>query len=83
MLFYYSKVPIYNGCNIDFNPNTDFHRLASLPLWKDGQEDAPRQSLGVVGYTVHTYNKKNGVPSVSFNVQWLIVLGICQDFSGR
>jgi hypothetical protein len=29
-----------------------------------------------VGYTAHTYKTKDGVAHLSFNVQWLVVLGV-------
>jgi hypothetical protein len=50
------------------------HRLAELPLWKDGKEDAPQGALAVVGYTMHTYNTKQ-IRNMSFNIRWLVVLG--------
>ena len=48
--------------------------LSQLPLWKDGKEDAPSGALAVVGYTVHTYKMKEE-RNMSFNIQWLLVLG--------
>ena len=51
-------------------------QLGDLPLWQDGEEDIPRQSLAVVGYTVHAYMaKKDQAVNISLNLQWLIVLG--------
>jgi hypothetical protein len=29
-----------------------------------------------VGYTAHTYKTRDGVAHLSFNVQWLVVLGV-------
>jgi hypothetical protein len=54
----------------------DLDKLSDLPLWNDGEADAPRQSLAAVGYTAHTYKTKDGVAHLSFNVQWLVVLGV-------
>ena len=68
-------VPIYDGRYADFNPHTELSQVETLPLWKNGQEDAPRQSLAAVGYTVHAYPKRSGVTDVSMNLQWLVVLG--------
>jgi hypothetical protein len=68
------QVPIYDGRNRKVNPNTGLHLLSTLPLWKDGKEDAPSGALAAVGYTVHTYKMKEK-RNMSFNVQWLLVLG--------
>lgn len=67
-------VPIYDGRNKKLDPNTQLDRLSELPLWKGGNEDAPAGALAVVGYTMHTYEIKR-VRNMSFNVQWLLVLG--------
>jgi hypothetical protein len=67
-------VPIYDGRNKKFDPTTQLDRLSELPLWKGGNEDAPAGTLAVVGYTMHTYQVKH-VRNMSFNVQWLLVLG--------
>ena len=68
-------VPIYDGRYADLNPHTDLSQVDMLPLWENGHEDAPRQSLAAVGYTVHAYPKRSGVTGVSMNLQWLVVLG--------
>ena len=68
------QVPIYDCRNRKWDPNTHMHLLSQLPLWKQGNEDAPSGALAVVGYTMHTYKIK-GVRNMSFNVQWLMVLG--------
>jgi hypothetical protein len=54
----------------------DLDKLSDLPLWNGGEADAPRRSLAAVGYTAHTYKTKDGVAHLSFNVQWLVVLGV-------
>jgi hypothetical protein len=66
-------VPIYDGRAPDFDPLLDLDKLENLPLWND---DAPKNSLAAVGYTAHTYRTKAGQVHLSFNVQWLVVLGV-------
>jgi hypothetical protein len=72
-------VPIYDARGQDFDPNKDLNDLSRLPLWKNGVEDVPRQSLAVVGYTIHTYKRSGKELNLSTNVQWLVVLGTCDD----
>ena len=69
-------VPIYDGRDPNVDPLLDLDKLSDLPLWKSGEADAPRRSLAAVGYTAHTYKTKDGVSHLSFNVQWLVVLGV-------
>jgi hypothetical protein len=66
-------VPIYDGRAPEFDPLHDLDKLDNLPLWID---DAPKNSLAAVGYTAHTYRTKAGQMHLSFNVQWLVVLGV-------
>lgn len=66
-------VPIYDGRAPGFDPLLDLDKLENLPLWND---DAPKNSLAAVGYTAHTYRTKAGQVHLSFNVQWLVVLGV-------
>jgi hypothetical protein len=66
-------VPIYDGRAPEFDPLLDLDKLENLPLWID---DAPKNSLAAVGYTAHTYRTKAGQVHLSFNVQWLVVLGV-------
>jgi hypothetical protein len=72
-------VPIYDARNHNFDPNKDLNNLSKLPLWMNGVEDVPRQSLAVVGYTVHTYKRGGKELNLSTNIQWLVVLGTCDD----
>jgi hypothetical protein len=58
------------------DPLLDLDKLGDLPLWNVGEADAPKRSLAAVGYTAHTYKTRDGVTHLSFNVQWLVVLGI-------
>jgi hypothetical protein len=58
------------------DPLLDLDKLGELPLWNAGEADVPKRSLAAVGYTAHTYKTKDGVPHLSFNVQWLVVLGV-------
>jgi hypothetical protein len=66
-------VPIYDGREPEFDPLRNLDKLDNLPLWND---DAPKNSLAAVGYTAHTYRTKDGKVHLSFNVQWLVVLGV-------
>jgi hypothetical protein len=50
--------------------------LDDLPLWNSGEADAPKRSLAAVGYTAHTYKTKDDVAHLSFNMLWLVVLGV-------
>jgi hypothetical protein len=72
-------VPIYDGRQPKFDPLLDLDKLSDLPLWRDGLEDAPKHSLAAVGYTAHTYKTKGGEAHLSFNLQWLVVLGVVDD----
>ena len=72
-------VPIYDGRQPKFDPLLDLDKLHNLPLWRDGLEDAPKHSLAAVGYTAHTYKTKGGEAHLSFNLQWLVVLGVVDD----
>ena len=75
-----SLVPIYDGQEANFHPNKDMDNLHKLPLWQNGTQDIPAQSLAVVGYTVHTYRKRNvDKIHLSTNLQWLIVLGVVSE----
>jgi hypothetical protein len=56
------------------DPLLDLDKLGDLPLWNAGE--TPKRSLAAVGYTAHTYRMKDGVAHLSFNVQWLVVLGV-------
>ena len=69
-------VPIYDGRKPEFDPLLDLDNLSNLPLWEGGTDEAPRSSLAAVGYTAHTYKNRDGVAHLSFNVQWLVVLGV-------
>ena len=60
----------------EFDPLVNLDNISNLPLWSNGEEDAPKKSLAAVGYTAHTYKRKDGQPYLSLNVQWLVVLGI-------
>lgn len=66
-------VPIYDGRKPEFDPLLDLDKLENLPLWPG---EAPKNSLAAVGYTAHTYWTKAGQVHLSFNVQWLVLLGV-------
>jgi hypothetical protein len=70
----FALVPIYDGRKVQLDLTKDLSHLdGKLPVWKNGQEEAPRDSLGIVGYTVNTYKQKDML-HLSLNVQWLIIL---------
>ena len=72
---YFHLVPIYDGQKVKLDLTKDLGRLdEKLPLWKGSKEEAPRDSLALVGYTVNTYKQKDML-HLSLNVQWLIILG--------
>jgi hypothetical protein len=71
-------VPIYDGTKYQLDPNKHLSQLSNLPLWKDGDEEAPKRCAAVVGYTVNTYTSHQ-VRQLSLNIQWLIVLGVTDD----
>lgn len=71
----FGSVPIYDGRKVQLDLTKDLGHLdKKLPIWKDGKEEAPRDSLGIVGYTVNTYKQTDKL-HLSLNVQWLIILG--------
>lgn len=67
------SVPVYDGRNFTINFDTNLEYLADLPRWRD---EIPIGSFTVVGYTVGVYKAQSNKWSVSFNIQWAIILGI-------
>jgi hypothetical protein len=71
-------VPLYDGhatpdCLAFSFSDADFRRLASWPLYQDGQEELPLNSIVSVGYTLSTYLVPTG-GVLSSNIQFVIVL---------
>lgn len=71
-LISYITVRVYDCREVEFNMKTDLDKLHLLPVWDEGE--IPDDSCVAVAYTMSTYRGKRGV-SVSFNLQWIIVLG--------
>jgi hypothetical protein len=66
-------VPVYDGRHTPFNFRGDLKDLAKiLPEFLD---EVPIGSCALVAYTVNKYLAK-GNWSLSFNVNWVVVLGI-------
>jgi hypothetical protein len=76
----FSTVPVYDGRatndRLAFSfSDADFRRLSSWPLYKDGQEELPLESVVSVGYTLSTYLAPTG-RVLSSNIQFVIMLAI-------
>jgi hypothetical protein len=56
---------------VDFR--TDLANMNTFPRWPG---EIPEDSFVVVGYTVAVYKSASGNWSISFNLQWAIILGI-------
>jgi hypothetical protein len=74
-------VPIYDGRTKAGRPfvftDKDFQDLSSFPLFKNGSQDLPVDSVVAVGYTLSTYYaERSGVTVLSSNVQFVILLGV-------
>jgi hypothetical protein len=66
-------VPIYNATNTREQLSNILANLESLPSLRS---DIDPGSCAIVGYTVNTFTRKNDdMKSLSFNVQWVILLG--------
>jgi hypothetical protein len=66
-------VPIYNATNTKEQFSKVLANLESLPSLRS---DIDPGSCVIVGYTVNTFTRKNDdMKSLSFNVQWVILLG--------
>jgi hypothetical protein len=71
-------VPLYDGGATPDHlaflfSDADFRRLASWPLYQDGQEELPLDSIVSVGYTLSTYLVPTG-RVLSSNIQFVIML---------
>ena len=79
-------VPIYDGCPSDFCADgflfkdSDFHNLSKFPIFEDGKQDLPSDSLVAVGYTLGTYTSDGyTAPNLSTNIQFVIFLGVSAE----
>jgi hypothetical protein len=66
-------VPIYNACQVKKTFPEILPTLHTLPRY---DSDLQRGSCAVVGYTVSTYQKKDSMLNVSFNIHWVMLLGL-------
>jgi hypothetical protein len=65
-------VPIYDGSNIKEQFSTVLSNIGNLSIIKS---EIPSGTCVVVGYTVNTFTRRNDdMKSLSFNVQWVLVL---------
>ena len=76
----FPPVPIYDATgDSDFLfTDADMERIQSLPLYGDGAIDLPPNSVASVGFSAGTYVRKNddsGRQAMSFNIQFVILLG--------
>jgi hypothetical protein len=69
-------VPVYDARGVELNLDQEIDNLDSLPLFEDFGGEIPSGSCALVGYTVTKFVSIKAGPSVSFNVQWLAVLGV-------
>ncbi|KAK7022641.1 hypothetical protein R3P38DRAFT_3196041 [Favolaschia claudopus] len=74
---YDSDVPVYDARNAQFNVAKEIDNLAAiLPKYKSDDGEIPNGACVAVGYTVSTYfSAKHQKQNVSFNIQWVVVLG--------
>ncbi|EAU82080.2 hypothetical protein CC1G_09682 [Coprinopsis cinerea okayama7 len=72
-----NNVPIYDARNQqNFDLESDLSNLgAALPAWN---QEVPRGSFVVVGYTAAVYLSNMGKWTLSLNIQWVIIIG-CPD----
>lgn len=71
-------MPIYDARRVKSVDITEvLSRLDELPMMCD---DVPHGTCAVVAYTVNTYAKKaDPLRCVSFNIKWLMVMGVPGD----
>jgi hypothetical protein len=59
--------------------DTNMDQLRNLPLYANGAEDLPPETLAVVGYALNTFTYNGsahpGALAVSFNILFVIALG--------
>lgn len=77
-------VPIYDGRPghgkmFDFT-DAHFRDLPSWPLWRNGAQDIPVDSVAAVGYTFNMYLGGSGKTCLSTNIQFVILLGLPKSY---
>lgn len=74
-------VPVYDGRHTPFDLNKDVENLAAVLPKYEGTEDGEviPGSFIAVAYTATSYNNKDRSVAVSFNIQWVIVMGEPND----
>lgn len=72
-----STVPVYDCRSINVDLPSVLDRLHTLPRWTD---EIPFGAFTVVAYTVAVFRvEKTNAWSISFNLQWAMILGIAED----
>ncbi|KAJ7278297.1 hypothetical protein C8J57DRAFT_1576747 [Mycena rebaudengoi] len=74
-------IPVYDGRHTPFDLNKDVENLAAVLPKYEGTEDGEviPGSFIAVAYTATSYNNKDHSVAVSFNIQWVIVMGQPND----
>jgi len=69
----YILVPIYDGRKAKVDVKHIINKLAAIPSY---HSELPQSSCAAVAYTINTYTRKNDdMKSLSFNIQWAMMLG--------
>lgn len=76
-------VPIYDGrlvkgaCELTFS-DADFSKLNTWPLYEQGHQDLPYNSVVSVGYTLNTFGEgpRGGPNGLSTNLHFVILLAL-------
>ena len=66
-------VPVYDCREIEIEFSRDLDKLSTYPRWED---EIPCDSFLVVGYTVAVFKAASKSMTVSFNIQWIVILGV-------
>ncbi|KAJ7251900.1 hypothetical protein C8J57DRAFT_1665482 [Mycena rebaudengoi] len=74
-------IPVYDGRHTPCDLNKDVENLAAVLPKYEGTEDGEviPGSFIAVAYTATSYNNKDRSVAVSFNIQWVIVMGEPND----
>lgn len=72
-------VPVYDCRSVDLDLERDLDQLHTLPRWED---EIPFGAFAVVAYTVAVFRaEKTNAWTVSYNLQWAMILGIAMGNS--
>lgn len=67
------SVPVYDCRDMELDFSQDLSKLRTFPVWT---EEIPVDSFLVVGYTVAVFKASSKQWTVSFNLHWVIILGM-------